>query len=251
MVDRHGGPGVVVDLGCSYGRVAEVIVAAGRTYIGIDVDDDACTSLRERGHESHRLDLAADDLGSRLAEIVGEREVSAVLALDVIEHLADPSLLLSTLARLFAGWGDPLLVVSVPNVAHRDLAAKLLAGRWDVTETGLLDRTHLSLFTERRLIAEMGERGFRSVDVDDVIQSTAPDQVDPVGHPFLAGGTPLAELLSWLRSQPDGRGGHLPVRPCPSAHGTAWRPADRRRAWPRPGSHRRHRPLGSRLRGPG
>lgn len=170
MVDRHGGPGVVIDLGCSYGRIADVIAEAGRTYIGIDVDDDARASLTERGHESHRLDLAADDLESRLAEIVDGREVSAVLALDVIEHLAAPSLLLSDLAKVFAGWGDPLLVVSVPNVAHRDLAAKLLAGRWDVTEIGLLDRTHLSLFTERRLITEMAERGFWSVDADDMIR---------------------------------------------------------------------------------
>ena len=33
--------------------------------------------------------------------------------------------------------------VSVPNVSHSDVASKLLAGRWDVTRSGLLDHTHL------------------------------------------------------------------------------------------------------------
>ena len=35
------------------------------------------------------------------------------------------------------------LVLSVPNVTHKDLALKLLIGRRDVTEAGLLDHTHV------------------------------------------------------------------------------------------------------------
>lgn len=202
MVERHARGGLVVDLGCSFGRVAEVIAAGGRGYVGVDVDPEGLASLAERGHESHRLDLAADDLAATLAAIVGDRPVSAVLALDVIEHLPDPGPFLDQLGELCGTWGEPLVITSIPNVAHRDLAAKLLAGRWDLTDTGLLDRTHLSLFTEERMNAELARRGLVAVDADDVV-GDAHDQHFPPHHPFLAGGTPLGELLRWLRSLPD------------------------------------------------
>lgn len=206
MVERHAGPGLVIDLGCSYGNVAEVFAAAGRHYVGVDVDADALASLAERGHECHVLDLTAEDLGHRLRTIVGDRAVGAVLALDVIEHLPDPATLLGQLSRLSEEWGDPLLVTSVPNVAHTDLAAKLLGGRWDLTDLGLLDRTHLSLFTEGRMHDELAAHGFVCVDADDVV-CDATDQHFPAQHPYLARGTPLWDLLSWLRSLPDDTGG--------------------------------------------
>ena len=39
------------------------------------------------------------------------------------------------------------VVLSVPNVAHADVALALLDGRFRYTDTGLLDRTHLRFFT--------------------------------------------------------------------------------------------------------
>lgn len=202
MVERHAGPGLVLDLGCSFGRVAEVIAADGRPYVGLDLDADGLASLDERGHETHSLDLTAHDLLGRLKAIVGDRTVAAILALDVIEHLPEPGAVIAAVGELFQAWGDPLLVTSIPNVAHRDLAAKLMAGRWDLTDTGLLDRTHVSLFTETRMTAELGRHGLVAIDADDVV-SDAADQHFPEHHPFLAAGTPLADLLRWLRSLPD------------------------------------------------
>jgi SAM-dependent methyltransferase len=202
MVARHGGPGLVVDLGCSFGRVAEVIAAGDRHYVGVDVVTEGLASLAERGHEAHRLDITADDVVAQLAGVAAGRPVAAVLVLDVIEHLPDPDALLAALGELSEAWGDPLIVASVPNVAHRDVAAKLLAGRWDLTDTGLLDRTHLSMFTEARLVAGFSGCGLAAIDADDVVCEAA-DQHFPEHHPFLAGGTPLAELVKWLRSLPD------------------------------------------------
>lgn len=205
LLDRHAGPGLVVDLGCSFGRVAEVIAKRQRRYVGIDLDVEALTSLRARGHDTARLNLNIADDVAQLGDLIGDRSVGAVFALDVIEHLPDTAAFLNLLVDLLRRWGDPLLITSIPNVAHRELAAKLLAGRWDYTEVGLLDRTHVSLFTERRMADDFGAHDLECVDADDIVQP-APDQHFPSLHPYLADGTPAARLITWLRSVPDSRG---------------------------------------------
>ncbi len=83
----------------------------------------------------------------------------ALLALDVLEDLAEPECALSALSAWALAHDEPYLVVSVPNVAHFDLGLGLLTGRWGPTKSGLLDATHLRFFTEQaleRLLASCG-----------------------------------------------------------------------------------------------
>ena len=50
-------------------------------------------------------------------------------------------------------------IVSIPNIANITTRLLLLAGRFDYTEKGLLDRTHLRFYTRttaRRLLEENG-----------------------------------------------------------------------------------------------
>ena len=65
-------------------------------------------------------------------EVLADRPVAAVLALDVLEHLPTRSgVLLALRDRLVVRAGRPgaaSVVVSIPNVTHVDVAAKLLLG---------------------------------------------------------------------------------------------------------------------------
>jgi hypothetical protein len=58
------------------------------------------------------------------------------------------------------------LVASVPNGANWALRLQLLAGRWQYTERGLLDRTHLRNFTRRSFHETLTEAGFDIVEAD-------------------------------------------------------------------------------------
>jgi hypothetical protein len=95
-----------------------------------------------------------------------------------------------------------VLVTSIPNVAHFDLAAKLVGGRWDVTPSGLLDRTHLQMFTERRIDAEFGRFGWQECGRDDVVLEHS-DQWFPLDHPFLVEGGLVHDYLQSLRAAAD------------------------------------------------
>jgi SAM-dependent methyltransferase len=179
-------PGLVIDLGCGYAPHASALEAAGFTYVGFDVDDTAVAAVRERGHSASVLDLGdVEAVIAALRSVVADsdRELASVVAIEVIEHLLAPQVLLAELSTWMDQTGSGVLGVSVPNVAHRDLAAKLLVGRWDVTPSGLLDHTHVRFFTDRSLTAVMASAGFsesaradRIVDRSDQWSSLAPTE---------------------------------------------------------------------------
>ncbi len=206
LVLRFAPPGLVMDLGSGYGAIAEPIKEHGFTYVGVDKDRAALEDLRERGFEAHEADLASDStLLKRVQQILDGRCVSALLLLDTLEHLPDTTAFLTALRKTVADLGRPVLVISVPNVAHFDLAAKLLAGRWDVTRTGLLDETHLEFFTEERLKAALGCHGWREIAADDLVLYES-DQHFPPDHPVLWSGTPLNRALRSIRGSADNNG---------------------------------------------
>ena len=210
LVQQERDGGAVLDLGCGYGSIAEPLADAGFGYIGCDLDAESVADLARRGFSSHVVDLTdTTGLASRLFDLVSG-EVVAITMLDVIEHVARPAELLAEVAELSrrlgeAGTEPPVLVVSIPNVAHLDLAAKLVGGRWDVTPTGLLDHTHLSLFTERRVDEELSSHGWEECGRDDLLLRES-DQHFPPDHPYLADGGPVREHLRVLRALADSSG---------------------------------------------
>jgi SAM-dependent methyltransferase len=216
-------PGLVLDLGCGYAAVAEPLTAQGFTYCGVDLDARALENVAGRGHQTHMLDLSdTGELPERLAENINDRTVAAVLALDVIEHLmVPPRAFLSALREALEPCGRPPLIVSVPNVTHADLGAKLTFGRWDYADTGLLDRTHVSFFTDSRLAEDTRATGFLQVAAEDFI-GVESDQRFPSSHPALCKDAPVAQQLRIWRDTADPHGrtiqfvrAFLPSAPAP------------------------------------
>ena len=192
--------GVVVDLGAGYGAIAEPVRAAGFDYVGFDVEESGLVDLRERGFEAAVIDLdrAADAVAAIEAALAG-RPLAAIAMLDTIEHLTRGPETLAALADLARRHGGAPLVVSVPNVTHYDLGAKLLLGRWDVTDTGLLDRTHVAFYGPESIVSVPAAAGWRQVAVDD-FELVVSDQHYPEGLAVLSRETPIGKLLSSIRA---------------------------------------------------
>jgi SAM-dependent methyltransferase len=194
----------VLDIGCGSAAVAPPLARRGAEYVGVDSDEDAILKLIEAGFEGHAIDLVAPDVGRALADVVGGRKVAAVLCLDVLEHLPNPERLLSLLVTATDGDSDVELIVSVPNVAHLDLARQLLCGHWNTTDSGLLDRTHLRFFTERTLVELMSSAGWYQGACEDFRLEQSDQYVG--SHPVFSNNANLGALLKRVRDGSDSLG---------------------------------------------
>ena len=142
-------PARVLDVGCGSGELAAVLRAAGHTVLGVD--------QREPDSVAMRMDrYVAADLGDGLPDEVGGG-FGIVIAADVVEHLADPTLLMQDLAA--AADPDGSVIISVPNFGHWYPRLRVALGRWDYDERGILDRTHLRFFNRRTFLRAAADAG--------------------------------------------------------------------------------------------
>lgn len=201
LIAEHAGrEGVHLDLGCGFGAIAEAVSDFGLTYVGFDLTVDGLTDLDSRGFETARIDLR--DVDGALAvvrDVLNDRALASVSLLDTLEHLTNGAELLAGLREL-AAESRAVLVLSVPNVAHRDIAFKLLTGRFDYTPTGLLDSTHVVHHTESLLTAVTVSTGWREVGSQD-LEMEQSDQWFPRDHVALAEASALHRFLYDLRQQ--------------------------------------------------
>jgi 2-polyprenyl-3-methyl-5-hydroxy-6-metoxy-1,4-benzoquinol methylase len=153
-----GRPRSVLDVGGSSGYLARELMGRGAEVVVIDNDQQAVAQARRDGLDAHVVDITREDPPAR------DGGYEAILCGDVLEHLADPAAALRRLRRFVAA--DGRLVASVPNGANWSLRLSLLAGRWNYTDRGLLDRTHLRNFTRRTFLETLRAGGFEVVTTD-------------------------------------------------------------------------------------
>lgn len=84
-----------------------------------------------------------------------------LLMSEVLEHLRDPWTVLRRLHKLLKP--GALVLAGSPNVSHHSVIRMLLRGRWDLTSSGVMDRTHLRWFTPATYRALFEECGFAVV----------------------------------------------------------------------------------------
>lgn len=197
--DPHGA--LVLDLGCGSAAVAAPLTKLGAHYVGVDLDADAVAKLADQGFEAHQVDLAAPGLAATLTEIIAGRPVAAVLCLDVLEHVTEPADMLAALTEATGPHPGVELVVSIPNVGHRDVARRLLVGQWEMTDSGLLDRTHVRFFTDRTLTELMTGAGwYESQRLDFPLDES--DQ-HRAGHPLFEPAANLGSYVDHVRGGAD------------------------------------------------
>jgi 2-polyprenyl-3-methyl-5-hydroxy-6-metoxy-1,4-benzoquinol methylase len=144
----------VLELGAATGYFTEHLHTQGCTVDIVEVDAAAAA---EAGRFARRMVVADLDADAWIREIGGAR-YDTIICADVIEHLRDGEALLARLRPLLADDGE--LLLSVPNVAHSALIARLLDEHFEYGGEGLLDPTHLKLYTWRSLATALDRAGY-------------------------------------------------------------------------------------------
>ena len=142
----------ILDLGCSGGQLSAQLAAAGHSVTGVDAIE--IDGVRDRVERIIKADL---DEGIPIGET--GRGYDLVLAADLLEHLRKPERLLEDVKQVLKPGGR--LVVSIPNIGHWYPRLRILAGRFDYDQRGILDETHLRFFTRRSFRKLAGRSGFR------------------------------------------------------------------------------------------
>lgn len=147
----------VLDVGCGEGFQAADVGQYGNEVSGIDVVE--CPKRRDALSEYVQADLSQ---GLKPAVARMERKkFDKILLMDVIEHLPDPEKILRDCAELLTPQGQVL--ISLPNIANITVRLALLFGRFEYTDRGILDRTHLRFFTRRTARRMIEQCGFEVV----------------------------------------------------------------------------------------
>jgi glycosyltransferase involved in cell wall biosynthesis len=166
----------VLDIGCAGGYFGHVLRERGCHTTGVDrfplaegcaLDDFQVHDLNE---SPFPVDLA---------------EVDYAVMLDVIEHLDSPERFVDDFLAAAARNPDVRLLVSTGNVAFGVVRLMLLLGQFNYGKLGILDLTHLRLFTFGTFRRLFEQSGFRVVELRGV----------PAPFPLALGDSRFARFL--------------------------------------------------------
>jgi len=199
----------LLELGAASGYFTEHLAALGCTVDVIDVDREAAAAAARFARRS----VVADLDGDAWIAALGDVRYDAIVCADVIEHLRDGVALLRRLRPFLAEGGE--LLLSVPNVAHSAVIAGLVDERFEYGGEGLLDPTHLRLYTWRTLAATLAAAGLAAREWEATTLA-------PFDTEFRVRGESLAPALrDALRRRPHGFVYQWLVRASPGAAVTA------------------------------
>lgn len=141
----------ILDIGCNDGYLLKV--HPGGVFTGIDYSAKSAKQAEKNGYQK----VYVGDL-NHYSQFKLKQRFQTLIFADVLEHLLNPQAVLTYFVNQNLQKGGRV-IISLPNVAHFTIRLNLLLGRFNYTDSGILDRTHLHLYTgdtARQLLADSG-----------------------------------------------------------------------------------------------
>lgn len=148
------GSETVLDVGCSEGYLA--LLNPDIDFYGIDQNITALSIAKKRYKKVWKLDLNEGEIPEKM-------QFECILFLDILEHLLFPKKVLLHFLKYLRK--DGVVVISLPNVANIAIRLSLLLGRFDYTDAGILDKTHLHLYTLKTAQQLIQDAGLKIITV--------------------------------------------------------------------------------------
>jgi 2-polyprenyl-3-methyl-5-hydroxy-6-metoxy-1,4-benzoquinol methylase len=146
----------ILDLGCGTGALGRAIKSV-QTCEVVGVTHSAIEATAARAWLDHVEVADLNDFGPSTFDIF-----DCIICSHVLEHLESPERLLKSLIPCIAKGGA--LVVALPNALFWRQRLQFLGGRFEYTDGGLMDRTHLRFF-DWNTAAELVHRSGYEIDM--------------------------------------------------------------------------------------
>jgi len=145
----------ILELGCGDGATGALALQNGKcgSYVGIEMFVPMAERARQVLTSVHVGNVENMELPYAAASF------DALILSEVLEHLVDPQAVLNRLAVLLRP--GALVFASSPNIAHWSNIKDLCLGRFEYTESGMMDRTHLRWFTPASFAAMFEAAGVK------------------------------------------------------------------------------------------
>ena len=145
----------VLDIGCSFGFLADLVVPKGVELWGVDLAPEDHVSPNIAKYFRHDLENISDlKLG---------REFDYIIIGDVIEHIRNTGEVLFFARKCLKS--DGRLIISTGNIAIWFYRWSLLMGRFNYGPRGILDNTHVKLYTLDTFKALIQLSGFKILSI--------------------------------------------------------------------------------------
>lgn len=177
----------VLEIGCDCGAT---LLEIGNRYPhaklnGCDLNESS-VRIASQFSEAFICNIEKDELP------YAEGSMDYIIFGDVLEHLHDPYKTLKYCYKFLKAGGS--IIASIPNVMHISIMRQLLKGDFTYTEVGLLDKTHIHLFTGNEIIKmfqkcgyEVGELGSATIPIDEEDKRMIDKllELDPEGERYM------------------------------------------------------------------
>lgn len=144
---------IILDLGCGAGDNAKILNNKGKIVDGITISDSEAEEAKKycRSVLIHNLETGLPQQA--------KGNYDAIICSHVLEHIVYPKKLLDDI-RIIMVPGKTSFLIAVPNLLVYKNRLKMLFGKFEYTETGLMDYTHVKWYTFDSLKKLLEESGF-------------------------------------------------------------------------------------------
>lgn len=140
----------ILDVGSAEGYLGAILKERGHYVVGVECDPSRTIKAGAHYDRFHLADVETFDFPYR-------DQFDFILFADVLEHLRDPVAVLVRALPSLKKSGE--IIISVPNIANFVVRIGLLFGRFEYSDRGILDKTHLRFFTLRNLRRMLSDSG--------------------------------------------------------------------------------------------
>jgi 2-polyprenyl-3-methyl-5-hydroxy-6-metoxy-1,4-benzoquinol methylase len=132
----------VLDVGCATGYLAKELKRKNCDVVGIEINQAMADIAVQYCDE-----VVVADVENVEELSFSPQSFDVIMFSDILEHLKRPDLALINLKRYLKS--DGFVIASIPNIARLEFRLKLLFGKFDYKQTGILNKGHLRFFTLR------------------------------------------------------------------------------------------------------